>query len=66
MQEVRVAEFIALYRGRTVADAELVAICAEKRIVAKFFQELVGERGEEDDGDPRGRVVELARGESEE
>jgi hypothetical protein len=39
-----VAEFIGLYRGRTVSDAELVAICAEPRIVSKFFAELVGEQ----------------------
>lgn len=63
------AEFIALYRGRTISEAELVAICAEKRIVAKFFQELAGERGEagdggrSPDGTHRGRIVELARDE---
>lgn len=42
------AEFIGLYRGRTVSDAELVAICAEPRIVRKFVAELVGEQGIEE------------------
>ncbi len=40
--------FIGLYRGRTVSDAELVAVCAEPRIVSKFVAELVGEHGAED------------------
>jgi hypothetical protein len=37
------ADFVALYRGRTVADAELVAVSAESSIVRKFFAELLGE-----------------------
>ncbi len=37
------AEFIGLYRGQTVSDAELVAICAEPRIVGILFDELLGE-----------------------
>jgi hypothetical protein len=37
------ADFVALYRGRTVADAQLVAVSAESSIVRKFFAELLGE-----------------------
>ena len=37
------ADFVALYRGRTVAEAELVAVSAEKSLVRKFFAELLGE-----------------------
>lgn len=37
------AQFIALYRGRTVSEAELVAVCSEESIVRKFFEELLGE-----------------------
>ena len=37
------ANFVALYRGRTVSDAELVAVSAEPRLVRRFFSELLGE-----------------------
>ena len=39
------ADFVALYRGRTVAEAELVAVSAESSLVHKFFAELLGEAG---------------------
>ncbi len=52
------AEFIGLYRGQTVSDAELVAICAEPRIVQKFFAELLDE-----DHDVRERKSTTRRGE---
>lgn len=39
-------DFIALYRGRTVADARLVAVTAEPSIVDRFTRELAGEVGE--------------------
>jgi hypothetical protein len=62
-----VAAFLALYRGRTVSEAELIAICADERIVRKFFEELAARPEEEGGrGDPRGRVTELRRGEREE
>lgn len=61
------AEFLALYRGRTVSEAELVAICADERIVRKFFEELAAKPAKEGGpGDPRGRVAELRRGERKE
>ncbi len=37
------AQFIGLYRGRTVSEAELVAVCSEEGIVRRFFEELLGE-----------------------
>jgi hypothetical protein len=36
-------DFIALYRGKTVAEAKLVAVTAESSLVRKFFSELLGE-----------------------
>jgi len=35
-------EFVALYRGRTVSEAELVALSAQPEIVRKFFDEMTG------------------------
>ena len=58
-----VAEFLALYRGRTVSEAELIAICADERIVSKFFAELAARPARDDGrGNPRGHVAELRRG----
>ena len=37
------ADFVALYRGRTVAEAELVAVSAAPSLVCRFFTELLGE-----------------------
>ena len=34
---------MALYRGRTVSEAELVAVSAESSLVRKFVAELLGE-----------------------
>jgi len=45
------ADFVALYRGRTVADAELVAVSAEKDLVSRFFAELLGESKDEPEPD---------------
>ena len=36
-------DFIALYRGQTVAEARLVAVTAEPQIVSRFVRELGGE-----------------------
>jgi hypothetical protein len=41
--------FIALYRGHSVSDAELVAVMAEPRLVRRFFVELLGGEPETDD-----------------
>jgi hypothetical protein len=57
------AEFLALYRGRTVSEAELVAICADKRVVSKFFKELAAKPAEDDGrGNLRAHVAEFKRG----
>jgi len=37
------ADFVALYRGKTVSEAELVAVSAESSLVQIFFAELLGE-----------------------
>jgi len=37
------ADFVALYRGRTVAEAELIAVSAEPRLVRRFFSGLLGD-----------------------
>jgi hypothetical protein len=44
-REARLADtaFIALYRGRTVGDARLVAVSSDHSIVERFFCELAGE-----------------------
>ena len=36
------SDFIALYRGWTVAEAELVAVLAEPRLVRRVLAELLG------------------------
>jgi hypothetical protein len=36
-----VSEFVALYRGRTVSEAQLVAVSAEPRLVRRFVEELL-------------------------
>ena len=43
MRRLELADFVALYRGRTVAEAELIAVSAENSLVRKFFVELLGE-----------------------
>ena len=57
-------DFVALYRGRTVSEAELVAVTAEPRLVRRFFSELLGEpEAEQEPGDPEqpARVLEAVR-----
>ncbi len=58
--------FIALYRGRTVGDARLVAVSSDRSIVERFFCELVGEDAEgekssEMDHSDAGPALALAR-----
>ena len=40
-------DFVALYRGKTVSEAELVALSAEPRLVSRFFTELLGQSASE-------------------
>ncbi len=58
-------DFVALYRGPTVAEAELVAVSAEQRIVRRFFAELLGESEAESEADARKQlpVLEVVRDE---
>jgi hypothetical protein len=53
------ADFIALYRGQTVSDAELIAVSAEPRLVRCLFAKLLGEPLKEKDNPHRERVVTL-------
>ncbi len=41
-------DFIALYRGQTVAEARLIALTADPEIVHRFMHELVGRDADED------------------
>jgi hypothetical protein len=43
MRRLKLADFVALYRGRRVAEAELVAVSTESSLVRKFFAKLLGE-----------------------
>ena len=44
-------DFIALYRGQTVSDAELIAVSAEPHLVRHLFAELLGEHLKEEEKD---------------
>ncbi len=41
-------DFIALYRGQTVAEARLIALSADPEIVGRFTHELIGDDAKED------------------
>jgi hypothetical protein len=43
MRRLKLADFVALYRGKTISEAELVAVSAESSLVGKFVAELLGE-----------------------
>jgi hypothetical protein len=53
MRRLDLADFVALYRGPTVAEAELVAVSAEQRIVRRLFAEILGEFQAESEADAR-------------
>jgi hypothetical protein len=60
------ADFVALYRGRTVAEAELIAVSAERSLVRRFFAELLGEsehQPKDTSGEKSARVLEAVRDE---
>ncbi len=40
------ASFLALYRGASVATAQLIAVSADPGLVARFADELLEDRGE--------------------
>ncbi len=59
-------DFVALYRGRTVSEAELIAVSAEEKLVRRFFAELLGEpsrREKLDYAEGRAAVLEAVRDE---
>jgi 2-oxo-4-hydroxy-4-carboxy--5-ureidoimidazoline (OHCU) decarboxylase len=47
--EKTLVSFLTLYRGRTLEDAQLVAISTNDRIVKDFAERLLQERDEESD-----------------
>jgi hypothetical protein len=60
------ADFVALYRGRTVAEAELIAVSAESSLVQTFIAELLGEaehRPNDTCGEEPARVLEAVQDE---
>jgi hypothetical protein len=60
------ADFVALYRGRTVAEAELVAVSAEEQLVRRFFAELLNDpayQTEKTSPDRQHKVLEAVRDE---
>jgi hypothetical protein len=61
-------DFVALYRGRTVSEAKLIAVSAEAHLVHRFFSELLGEPEAEpaqtaEDPNRPTRALEVARDE---
>lgn len=50
-------DFVALYRGRTVSEAELVAVSAEPHLVRRFFTELLGKPEPEQDPEEAERAA---------
>jgi hypothetical protein len=66
MRKVRVlTDFVALYRGRTVSEAVLVAVSAEPQLVSRFVSELLVDHtreSEESDKEGRTKVVGLVHG----
>jgi len=59
-------DFVALYRGRTVSDATLVAVSAEPRLVRRFLAELleVHEMDEGSGAETQSVTLELVRSEA--
>ena len=60
------ADFVALYRGRTVSEAELVTISAKPQLVEQFFTELLAgsqPKAEVKDDKHRAPVLEMLHGE---
>jgi len=53
--------FLALYRGRTVGEARMVAVCADPRIVADFAARLLEQPDPDAEDDPVLRAIEDAR-----
>ncbi len=57
------ADFIALYRGPTVASSHLVAVTAEPEMVDRFKAALMGGKPEKaEEAEPATRTLEAIRG----
>ncbi len=58
--------FIALYRGPSVAEARLIAVSSEPEIVTRFLRELAGaDDTEEQDKIAESRSLHIVRGNEE-
>jgi len=60
------ADFAALYRGRTVSEAELATISAKPQLVEQFFAELLAgsqAKAEVKDDKHRAPILEVLHGE---
>ena len=44
-------DFIALYRGRSIAEARLIAVSSEPEIICQFIRALAGQNGSEERAD---------------
>jgi hypothetical protein len=59
-------DFVALYRGRTVSEAQLVAVSAEPRLVRRFFVDLLDDSQsvpKVEDGECQAPIFEVVRDE---
>ena len=54
--------FVALYEGPTVSSARLLALSADERIVAKFYEALAPETEQKLDLSPGGAPLAVVRG----
>jgi len=55
--------FVALYRGPSVGEARLIALCTDKDVVAEFAERLLGRESPKEKDPVRG-VLENARREA--
>ena len=53
--------FLALYRGNTLRDAEVVALSSAPEIIREFAERLLAQAPEGDEGDPVLRAAQEAK-----
>jgi len=63
---VQTKNFVALYRGETVADARLIAVSSDSEIVGHFIRELAGEKNAREEPNEPSKVRSLRLIEDEE
>jgi hypothetical protein len=56
-------DFIALYRGQTVAEARLIALSADPEIVGRFMHELVSHDADRDESEQQAQLRPIPGGE---